>query len=323
LAAAGFKPLYMIYSKQIFLTEEAIGRLKRNLCQSQSLDYFEFDAKTPAEEVVNTARTVSLNLSKKIVVYNNVEKLKKQDADILKEYLSKPNDLTVLVLTVENKDLKNMLVKIAIKNKSFHEYKTPRGTQIIDWIIERARLNGYNIKREAAEYLFEIAGENLRVLNNEIIKLSIYCNGAEATVGDVKNCVAHGREHSIFDLVDSIGRKEASSALIILNKIILEGETPLKIFAMINRQFKLIFETKLLIEKGTTVNQVAGSLRLPSFAVSKYLTQGRNFTDEGLKKIFELMVDTDHRLKTGSSSLPAGKAQKLVLERMIAQCIKI
>lgn len=318
-----YKPIYLIYSAQSFLVEEAVGRLKRKLCKNQSLDYFEFDTNTAAEEVINAARMVSLNLSKKIIVYKNADKLKKADIDILKEYFSKPNDLSILVLTIEKKDLKNPLVNLAIKNKYFFEYKTPRGSQVVNWIIERAGIYGSAVKRDAAECLLELVGDNLRVLSNEIEKLSIYCMGREIRVEDVSNSVSNSRFISVFDLVDAIGRKEAASALITLNKVILEGEPPLKIFAMINRQFRLIFETKLLIEKGVVLNEVAKTLRLPSFAVSKYLSQGRNFTDEALKKIYELMADTDYRLKSGGSSLPAGKAQKLVLERMIAECVNV
>lgn len=311
-----YKPVYLIYSKQDFLLKEAISRLKEKLCETQSLDYFEFDSVTSAEEVVNTAATMSLNLSKKILIYHGINQLKKNEQNILLDYVKNPNETSVLVMTTDKKDFSNELIKYAQKNKYFFTYEVPRGSRLVDWIIEKGKLYDCSLDREVAQYILEVVGDNLRVLNSEIKKLSIYANGKEINIKDIEKVIVNAKESSVFILVDAIGKRDAGEAVIMLNKILLDGEAPLRVFGMINRQFNLILKSKLLQEKGMTAAQIAGELKQRNFVITKCLEQGRNFTETSLKKIFQLLSETDYRLKTGAS-------QSLNLEKMVCECINI
>lgn len=301
-------PVYVIYSSQDFRLEEAVHRLKEKVSKDSSLDYFEFQAPAPAEEVINTARTLSLSLSKKIINYKSIDLLDKNETNLLLDYVKKPNDFTILILSAVLPDYKsekaflsaNPVALYASKQKYLFSYKVPKKANIVDWIIQKVKDQGSSIEAEAARYLYELAGDDLRTIDNEISKLILFCNGRTIAIDDARKSVVAERETNIFILVDAIGMKETGTALTALNKLLVDNEPPLKVLSMIQRQFRLLIQAKAMNENGMSLKQTASELKVQTFVAEKIINQSRNFTDKSLKEAFDAMVHADQRLKTGA-----------------------
>jgi DNA polymerase-3 subunit delta len=84
-----------------------------------------------------------------------------------------------------------------------------------------------------------------------------------------------------------------------MNRLFGMGEPPLKVFAMIIRQFRLILKTKCLEVERTNVSVIAGELRVPPFIAEKYRKQSTRFSLGDLRRIYDLLHKTDVAIKSG------------------------
>ena len=82
-------------------------------------------------------------------------------------------------------------------------FQSLRHQEVIGWIINRADYLNAMIDRSAASLLAESIGGDLRILNTELEKLSLYKQGETIGRQDVSDLVPYVREQSIFRVVDA------------------------------------------------------------------------------------------------------------------------
>ena len=179
------------------------------------------------------------------------------------------------------------------------EFTQPKEWEVPNWIQQRARDEGGEISWDASRELAGLAGNNLRLLDQEIEKLLLYANGEPVTEKDVRALVSLAREASVFDLVDYVGRREADRALRLLHRLLDEEEHPLMLLAMITRQVRILIQVSELQAERMSPDQIAKRLKLHPYVVKKGLAQVANFTMSQLEEAYALLVDTDWKIKTG------------------------
>jgi len=134
---------------------------------------------------------------------------------------------------------------------------------------------------------------------------------------DVEMAVANGRIDTVFDLADSLGKRDLRKGIVNLKRLMDQGEQPVKILGTISRQFRIMWRVKILKEKGTAVNGIAQQLGIFPSYVDGYLRQGNSFSTEELLSVFNILRGADIALKSGRQS--AG----MVLERLVLElCLK-
>lgn len=120
------------------------------------------------------------------------------------------------------------------------------------WV--RDTLAGWNQKIEppALHLLITRAGTELRRLQIEVDKLSLMV-GDNGTIRlqDVELMTPKLAEESVFHLTDAVAARDAARALSVLRDLVeVQLESPFKIFPLLVRQFRLIWQTKVLLEAG-------------------------------------------------------------------------
>jgi DNA polymerase-3 subunit delta len=78
-----------------------------------------------------------------------------------------------------------------------------------------------------------------------------------------------------------------------------EGENEIYLITMFIRQFRNLLLVKSLAEKGVLNYELAKKTGLHPFVAKKTSDQARNFSAEGLKKIYTKLLDMDISIKTG------------------------
>lgn len=179
------------------------------------------------------------------------------------------------------------------------EFKHPKEWELPNWIQQQARDEGGEISWDASRELAGLAGNDLRLLHQEIEKLLLYADGRPVTETDVRTLVSRAREASVFDLVDYVGRREVDEALRLLHHLLDEGEPPLRLLAMLARQVRILLQVSELRSNRMTQEQIAKQLKLHPYVVQKGLAQAPNFTLQQLEKAHALLVETDWMIKTG------------------------
>lgn len=235
----------------------------------------------------------------------------------LRDYLARVPTSTNLVF-VESKSLarNNPVLKQALgdrKNAHVIEFKPPELRDLPGWIRERVHSKHGKIEPRAVDELAAHVGSDLRLLDNEIDKLLMYCGERAISEEDVRVLVASVRETIIFDLVDAVGECAAAKATRLLHEMLDQNAAPLYLLAMITRQFRMLLQIRDLLSRGLNRNAVRDQLKLHPFVLEKTAEQAGNFSLAQLEGIYERLLETDLAIKTGRSD-PVVALDVLVME---------
>ncbi len=105
---------------------------------------------------------------------------------------------------------------------------------------------------------------------------------------------------SVFDMVDALAVGNAKTALTRLHQLMETEEIPL-IFAMIVRQFRLLVQTRAILDARGSSQTVREELGQVQFVADKLCRQAGAFTSEKLKRIYQQLLEFDYQFKTSSS----------------------
>ncbi len=178
------------------------------------------------------------------------------------------------------------------------KFDIPQGEALMDWIRKRVKLVKGEITPAAARALAE-AEHDPRALGNEIDKLLTYVAWRRPIdVDDVHALTQAGVESRVFDFVDYLGQRQVQPALRELHAL-LDKEDAGYVLAMITRQFRLLIQTKELVEAHTPPNAIAQTLGLHPYPAGKLSQQTRNYTAPGLERLYRQLLDCDIDVKTG------------------------
>jgi DNA polymerase-3 subunit delta len=221
----------------------------------------------------------------------------------LTDYLPKLPPTTRLVFVEERAlPVSHPVVKLARQEPQGYvkRFARPNTKTLPQWIKKRVEMYGGEIKHRAALRLAAVVGADLRLLDQEIVKLVTYTAGEGAIAEpDVEMLVPYSQEAVIFDLVDALGHRDGRTAARTLHRLLEEGEHPLGLFGMIVRQFRLLIQVKELKAKGATAREVATTLGIHPFPAGKLHTQASHFTTAQLEKVYRHLSETDVEIKTG------------------------
>jgi DNA polymerase-3 subunit delta len=235
-----------------------------------------------------------------------LSKAKKRYLAALADYLPALPETTRLVFVEPEKlPARHPILKLAQREAAGYvkRFDPPRPKHLPRWIAERVHRYGGEIEPYAARSLGDVAGHNLRLLDQELAKLVTYTKAERSiTAADVNTLVPYVQEAIIFDLVDALGRRDGAVAARTLHRLLEEGDEkyfPLRILAMIARQFRLLIQITELQSLGATQSDIIKTLKLHPFPAGKLRSQATHFTAAQLETVYRHILDTDVAIKSG------------------------
>ena len=152
----------------------------------------------------------------------------------------------------------------------------------------------------AAAHLAALVGADLRLLDQEIVKLATYTAGEHPiTTVDVDVLVPYAQAAVVFDLVDALGRRDGKTAARTLHRLLDAGEHPMGLLAMIVRQFRFLIQVKELKAEGANPQTISKTLGIHPFPARKLHNQATYFTGEQLEVVYRHLLDSDVAIKSG------------------------
>jgi DNA polymerase-3 subunit delta len=176
----------------------------------------------------------------------------------------------------------------------------PRRNELPDWLRGRAKERGVRLEPAALADLAEFVGDDLRQLDQELIKLRHYAGPRTVTREDVRRLVAATRAASVFDLVDALGMgDDAAAGQLMQHALDNDGEQPLRLLGMIARQYRLLILAKALQAQGLRQPDIAREVGVPDWTAPRLLSQATRHTFARLERAMERIAATDETIKTG------------------------
>jgi DNA polymerase III subunit delta len=301
------RPVYLFQGPETFLIAEAIEHVKQTLIKPETEDfnYAKFSGKdTPAADIVDQAQTIPFLNDRRLVVLTEVDAMPASEQNRMLTYLADPNQTTCLIMTAAKLDKRKKFAQMLNTQAEVVQFWKLFERDVPRWISNRAKRAGYSMKPQVAAYLAELVGNDLRQLENELKKIMAYSNTHDISLDAVQQVVGDVREHDIFELLDAVSEGNVVETLRILNQLLVEGEQPLKILAMVTRQFRLLWKVKAHLAKNKTLSahQLAGKIGVPQRIAQRLQHQVKRFTQVQLKLGFKRLSEVDRAIKSSTNS---------------------
>ena len=333
LKAGNLQSLYLLYGEELFLLENSLRRIKKlftiNIGECvKGINYISIDENNYGE-IIQDIETPSFGYSKKLIIARNTGLLKKdgkrKNADLqkirdrlsiyIKENINQIKESIVLIFIEEDADTKLELYKTLEKSGIVCKFDYQKPFQIEKRVAVICKSYGVQIDNQTLKYFIECVGTSMQDVINEIRKLIEYAgSGGKIEKKDIDALTIRKLESIIFDLTDSLGKRDIKTALEVLNNLVYNREPLQKILVTLYNHFKKIYFTRIAVEKNKDVIQSLQLKPNQTFLVNKYKMQARYFKNKDLEKILQSLRDLDYNSKNGLIDLQIG------LETIICSC---
>lgn len=320
--------LYLIYGEEFLLSVMMMENLKKSLIDPtyEQLNFTKIEDKNlTVDQLINYCETLPFISGKRMVVVVNFSMLtatgKSNDKDVedLVHYLGRLNESTCLVFLNRTLDKKKKLYKEVSRKGRLVECAKLDRTDLIKWVKKRFRMSDKLIDDgtigqfiDALDYLNRESKLNLLDVENEVEKIIAFSSGEKSIeFKDIEMIMPKSIESSIFKMVDFLGSKRLKDSLLILNSLFENGEPGIRILQMIVRQFRMMYQCKLLRDKGYSSDNIAVQTGFKPFMVNNVLRQGKNFSYEKLRDAFQRCAEIDVLFKSSRAD------QKMLLENLL------
>lgn len=299
-----YKNVYLICGPEAYLRKQAKDKLKKAVINSDdTMNYSYFEGKNAdANEIVGLASTLPFFSDYRVIIMEDTN-LFKNAPDHLVNCISEIPSSTILIFVEEEVDKRSRLYKAIQKAGYIATMNSLDEKSLTMWMGTILKKEGKKITNSNVKFFLEKTGMDMDNVKNELEKLCSYTLGREEiTSEDIASVTTSITTSKIFDMMTAIANKQQKKALGMYNDLLTLKEPPLRILALLARQFNLLMQVKDLDRLSFSNADTAKKVGLPPFVVGKYKSQAVHFTMEGLKSMIFDCAQTEESVKTGRLS---------------------
>jgi DNA polymerase-3 subunit delta len=266
-----------------------------------STNFSEF--KNPTKELITILSDLQtppfLDDKRLVFVFNLYQQLEPKEYAKFMKQLPKIADTSIVVFIEETKIPKNAKIITDLKKIGQVREFAVSNKELTATFNQIMAAHKKKISPNLLQELIIKLEQNPAKLEQEAIKLALFCGNEEITETEIQQIVKFSSHISVFELIDNISAKKTKLALKNFNSLIDAGEEPTKVFYLIARQIRILIQLISLKQAGKSESEIAKSTGLHPFVVKKSLPQLRNFTVAKLTQILNQLLQIDHNLKAG------------------------
>ena len=299
--------IFLLYGEDSFLIEQYVKKQKKAFGELENgINFIQIDENS-IENLISDIETPAFGYEKKLIIAKNTNLFVKKNAfaEKIADYIAKNELENVELIFIEDKVEKNKLFNTISKIgtiKEFHEMKLP---ELVTQVKSISKAYDVIISDANARYFIECTGTNMQDIINEIRKLIEYAGkGNEINKIDIDSLTIKRTESVIFDLTDSLGKKDTKKAIDILHNLEYNKEPTQIILIMLYRHFKKLYIVHLC--KATNLIQNLKLKPNQTFLTRKYTEQAKFFKEQELKTILLELIGLDEKSKNGNIDLELG-----------------
>ncbi len=296
------RPLYFLYGNDIYLRNTAVREIRKQLKAGKTgCEYtYMYAQDIGADELQNLLFGVSLFSPLRCTVIHEVKQLLPSARKVLNSYLKKPEPDNVLILTASVYEKSNAFYKRIESYARTLKINTPFENEIPAWIRGYLAEYGRKTDPEAISELLRFTGDDLGMLSNELDKLHIYLPGNKPVSGeDIRSVSGYSKTYSIDDLLQALGVKDKSRAVVICKNLIENGVSEVYLITALYQ-----FIWKLIMLKDERLVELPDYEKIIKVykgrKLEQYKTAAGNYKLTELKHALSALAGADRRIKTTS-----------------------
>ena len=302
--APDLKPVYLIAGSDRPKVTRAVRRLRDRI----GVDAAELlsAAETSGDAAVAACNSLGLFTDEaRLVVVEDVQRWRADDAKAVAGYLESPAPATVLALVGEGVKPDSALAKACAKAGDVLVYDAPRKRDLPSWVAAELRRRGASAEPEACRALAELVGEDLEALGTEVDKLATWAQGDEIRVADVEQLGVARAETTIFSLTDAWGRRDVGAVLRASESLLERSPREVtRVVGSLASHVGKVRACQALAADGVRPREAAGRLKMHPYAAEKAFAQAGNFSVDELRDTVVRLARLDLAVKGGSRLAP-------------------
>ena len=251
-------------------------------------------------EIVDIAGTMPFFAERRVIIIENSGWLKSGE-DRMVDLIKNLPDTTYIVFVESEVDKRSKLYK-AVTAKGYAALcEMQDETMLKKWIMGLLKKENKRITPDALNLLLDKTGTNMENIRREVEKLVCYRYFDEGiTVEDVEALCIVQVQNKIFDMVEAVAQKRQKEALDWYYDLLALKEAPMKILALISRQFHMLLQVKEMRQKGYPETDIAKQTGLNAYYLKKkYIPQAAQFQISQLETALRKCVEAEEDVKTG------------------------
>lgn len=322
LQSAQAGPLYVLHSGDGYLQAELVGLLRSSIV-APGMEEFGYQlvdgTATSIGEILDRCRTPGF-FGPRLLVVEDHPVFGGEDeggAEALAGYAGDPAPETCLVFRLQRPPDRRRKLTRALSGFLVDCSPLPGG-QLAGWLREFLSARGAAAEPAAVQALVSMLGDSMPVLASEAEKAMAYAGrGNTITRQHVDAVVVGLPQETIFALLDAVVSGRAAAALAALAQLRARGEAAPVILVMLARQLRLIRLARELAAAGLAPPEMARQLGQHPYTMKNCAAQARRFNRRQLVKGLELVLQADHRVKSGRMD------EDLALQRLVADLVQL
>ncbi|MCT3574651.1 DNA polymerase III subunit delta [Levilactobacillus brevis] len=290
-------------------------RLKRGFKQQvpaeeQTMNFASYDMDTvPLAVALDDAMAAPFFGERRVVCIDNPQFLtgetKKQkvehDIDSLQKYLESPMPSTVLVFFApyDKLDARKKVTKQLKKVATMVEINQFSERDVRQFVTDQLKQDGYTMEPAALNDLIQRTDADLTLIMSELPKLELYTLPEKTiTQAAASGLVTQTLTQNVFDLVNRVLAKNTAGAVTLYRELLQAKEEPLKINAILQGQFRLLIQTKVLAKQGYSQGKLASILKVHPYRIKLALQTHRRFQLTDLNRAYLGLFRVEKQMKS-------------------------
>jgi DNA polymerase-3 subunit delta len=317
-AKAKPRPIYVLHGDEHFLKRRVTAAL-RTLVLGVDDDGFGLSIRDGEKvnwvEIHDELETLPFLSSRRLVVIDRADPFVTRERQRLEKYFAEPSKTGVLVLDVQSWPANTKLAKL-LPEAATIVCKALESRKLSEWCVQWcAAQHGKPLAAPAARLLVDLVGTDMGLLDQELAKLAIYAgSNSRIDTADVDQLVGQSRAENTWKIFDLIGSGQAGAALALLDRLLDQGEEPLRLLGAFSMQLRRLAQAARLYSQGLAIPDALDRVGVPPFGRNSAEQQLRHLGRRRLDLIYDWLLETDLALKS-SNRLPP----RTLLERLVVQ----
>jgi len=294
-----FKPLYWIEGEEGYFIDRVMDQAEHHLLSEQeaSFNLTVFYGRDAAwSDVVNACRRYPMFSEKQVVLIKEAQHMK--DIDMLEPYIEQPLESTIFVVGYKDKkiDRRTKFGKLVESRTECATTQKIQDFRLPEWTSQLVHEKGYVITPPALAMLVDHIGNDLSRLSNEVDKLLVNL-GARREIRDVdiEQFIGVSREFNVFELQNSLARKELPKAMRIIEYF---GHNPkaAPIQLVLPALYAFFSKTYMLFSYPMDNEKAAAEATgISSYHIREHILAARNYSFQGVEQALVLLHEYNLR----------------------------
>ncbi len=301
---------YCVIGTESFLIHEKIDEITVQWLKSaEEINRNIYDAAAgdfSISQMLEDCWTVPFLSEYKLVVVRNAVFLSTQgslselDQGRLSDYLKNSCPSTILIFTgdFEKLDSRKKIVKTLQQHAQVFVFHPLDEAQFKSYVRDCCKKHRLELNDAAMNELLRRLRPDLTNFQNVLSKLLLYPGVLDQTAIDA--LVSRPLEENVFDLVDAVVRHDLKQAMHLWRDLQILNTDPIGLVALIGGQFRLLYQTKILLRKGMSDKAMASQLKVHPYRIKLARESCQKINSDQLAALIQHCAMLDQQFKTGT-----------------------